>query len=1140
MTIFGRNGYSSSQARALKLFAPNYIQKVDGDSLSSYDFDSTSSFKTNPVGVGLYSTQQLNVDWSDLSKHTFFNSAQVKVNVSFDKVLNDFPFNGSQKDINIFIDSLTGYEKYVYDNFPKYKGYLYFSGTNVGEGPGGTYVITKDHAGAAYPGMSSRLDGKAILSPGYDSLTVEMHLYLPPISNSNQTVLDKHLGTTVNDIVGYAIGLQETGSLTTANLSMYILSGTVADQVSIPLVKGQWNHIAYVWDRTPGVEKIFGYVNTNFQASSSVSREFDYLTTSTQDLLIGSGSSLLTMFEPQTTFSGAIDELRIWHSVRSQSELLQYQKKNVYATDKLKLYYKFNEPQNVNSDVVIDYSPSSLHGRLSSTGYFLDVRNLSTSSIAGAPPMTSEQLSINPVLFPDYAEIYNTRATYLSSAAIFDEFNPNIITRLIPKHYLIDGLEQDIYQTQEGDIIENLQSGTDPRSSRVGGTQSLLLLLYTWAKFFDELKLYVQEFSNLYTVDYNINQTTPDAFLQFLGRQYGLELPSLFQDASLEQYFDGENVEGDIGFSTTTLSNVQNQIWRRILINMQDIIKSKGTLHSIKAYLRAIGIDPDNNFRIREYGGPNTRNLTWVRENKTETVKFINFVSGGLLTSNYILTDTANRTEPGWPYLDDATPTNNRLLTSGSWTYEGLYRFNSTTTDTTQSLWRANLSASAFFLADSQWLIGNIIYTSEDKKLKFVYCPDVVNSTTTLVEINDIDLYDGDPWYISVGRVRNDDVYADLNSVVSNSYFIRAAKNVNGEIFQTYTSSIWFQSPGGDLDQVDVGDFVFSIPQRPYHTIGSSSIPFAFFLSDTSVVTESLYRYSDFSGQVSQMRFWSKHLEDKEWYEHVRNFKSVGVQDPKTNWNFDTEQTGSFNRLRQSTEVDQVDQETDSLGQITFTDFSQNNFYYSGSSFLATSSNIITPYQMAYSFLSPNFDEGGTVNKIRIRSFEDSNNITYNGATWADSAPLYELPSTETPNDSNKFTIDFSIVDYLNQDIVTILSTLEELDNAIGSPELLYSSEYPSLDILRKNYFNKLNDKVNLKGFFEFYKWFDTNIGTFIAQLLPMKTKFVGTNYIIESHMLERSKMQYHSDEVYLGETNRNGLKGTLLVQLISGYLSRY
>ena len=90
------------------LFSPNIIRSVENpvDQSVSYNLstidsaisaDSTASFKYNSYGTGVRSTQQLNIDWSKFENHTFFNSAQVKLNVAFDKIQNQFPFDGTDR-----------------------------------------------------------------------------------------------------------------------------------------------------------------------------------------------------------------------------------------------------------------------------------------------------------------------------------------------------------------------------------------------------------------------------------------------------------------------------------------------------------------------------------------------------------------------------------------------------------------------------------------------------------------------------------------------------------------------------------------------------------------------------------------------------------------------------------------------------------------------------------------------------------------------------------------------------------------------------------------------------------------------------------------------------------------------------------
>ena len=147
-------------------------------------------------------------------------------------------------------------------------------------------------------------------------------------------------------------------------------------------------------------------------------------------------------------------------------------------------------------------------------------------------------------------------------------------------------------------------------------------------------------------------------------------------------------------------------------------------------------------------------------------------------------------------------------------------------------------------------------------------------------------------------------------------------------------------------------------------------------------------------------------------------------------------------------------------------------------------------------------------NKVRVRGFSELKNVEEFGGQIG---PIYEIEKNEAPLDDTRFSIDLSIVDALDEDMINIFGVLDSLDNILGDPELLFSSDYPGLEVLRKMYFNRLTEKVNLKDFFSFFKWFDGFIGmsTLIEQLIPRKTKFLGMNFVVESHMLERNKIEY-------------------------------
>lgn len=1115
------------------LFTPSVMRSLKDPSNGTVSFnlaspladsttaiDSTGSFKYGLTEQGLRSTQQLNIDWSDFSNHTFFNSAQVKLNVAFDKTQNQFPFDGTQKETEVYLDSLTGYEKYVFDNYPKHKGYLFFSGTQGEAYPNGTWLETRDQAGAAYSSVSRDTSGNSIINLKLNPMTLEYWVFIPSGSNDDQVIIDKHSGS-----LGFMSVLSASSSPSSSYNTFYVASGSVSEELQVEFIKGTWNHIAWTLNRTPGYTGLSAFLNGAYYASSSMSVEFETLD-DYSPLYIGSGSAFpIVGFTPSNTLSGALDELRIWHTVRSNAQIINYKEKTVFADDNLKLYYKFNEPSGSNSPIVIDASSNSLHGKLSTASTILNVRQIATASIAGATPMTYEDERNCPILFGNHADVINYRSLYTLSASLYDEQNPNIITKLIPKHYFIEGQVEDALSNEFGDIGENYTAGDDPRSTKLGPTQTFLLLLYTWAKFFDEMKLYTQAFADLNFVDYNQTDTVPDQFLQQLARSQGIELPILFNGATAKQFLDGDNIGDTIGKSNASLQSIQNQIWRRILINLRDVVTSKGTIYGVKSFIRSIGIDPDNNFRIREYGGPTSKALGFSRDKKNEIATLLDFGGGGLLVSPFL---SGARIEPGYPSI--ANTAGDGLFTSGSWTYEAVYKWPlNYVAGAVESLVRFVTTGSDTGVSGG--LIANLIANSGSQEITLMTRPGFSGSADNLqLTLTGANIFDGEKWYISFGRQRND----SISSVVSSSYFIRTAKNSYGDILESHVTSSYFNEASGSVTNAWSSITSSYNASGSYIAIGSGSIDATVPDLLNNIPTA---QNTDFTGQVSQIRFWSKALEDREWKEHVRNFKSIGVQNPWTNFNFVENVSGSFERLRIDASTIQEVTDSNSSGDIQIFDYSQNNLHLSGTRFTA-SDQVIVPERYFYSYISPKFDQGGTTEKVRIRSFEDYDNVAE--TPWAQVAPVYEIPRYEEPTDDTRFTMDFSVVDALDRDIVNILSTLDELDNVLGSPELLFAPEYPGLTSLREIYFNRLDSKINLREAFSMYKWLDANIGNFLHALIPKKTKFNSMNFCIESHLLERPRFQYLYEDQYLGDTNRNGLRPELLMQLIIGAFVRY
>lgn len=1155
----------SNQSPRPRLFEPSVTRKLSdgygivlrksGADLEESNAHSTSSFRYDPPGTGLKSTQQIGLDFSKFENHTFFNSAVVNVNVAFNKIVQEYPFDGTRGEVEEFFDKLTGFEKYVYDSLTKNKGFLLFSGS-TGVTPG-TYIRVIDSAGATIPTISKVKNGTPVIDPGIKSFSAEMFLLPATGTNDNQIVCQKLTGSNF----GFSLVLSQSASPHSCSIIFLASSGTQHISASATIMKGKFSHVVATMNRKPGINRAQLFIDEALVGSSANYSEIGDFGFSGAPLVIGSGS-LQNTFTPIQTLSGALDEFRFFHDIRSVENQKKFGRRTIYATPELKVYFKFNEPTGTfgSDNIAIDSSGNSLHSVISGFGYSLR----STGSFT--VPITYENLDECPVIFPKYANFVTLNTSLLTSASRYDSENPNLITRLIPDHYFNIDAHVQGFDSDDGDFADAYVGGGMPRTGQLASAPVLSMFLYVYAKYFDELKVMLDAFSNVINVDYDPETSAPDQFLALAAKFRGFELPSLFGNSSIEQHIFGQNLLAD-NSSGTSLSTVQNQIWRRILANLGEIIRSKGTVHSIKALIRATGINPDSSMRIREYGGPTRLQLTHARQARTEVASMLDF-SGTLASSTaplsaqgisqfipYLMSPfmTGTRREVGFPdvrgTMTNQSPANvhgisnkqdDGLFTSGSWTYEGIYKFPTLLTGThfpTQSLVRLQSTGS---LVGHNLLANVVVFASESggedtATLRLYARPSSVaaGAPTLQMDLTGVNVFDGDKWSISFGRNRGD----SINSRMS-EYFLRAGRQNFGTVREMYATATFFREDDNPLNIVWQNYTTSSNASGTFIVIGSQSLSSAGaqFLNSLSAVADGDARATQFTGKIGQVRFWSKGLRLDEWVEHVRNFKSVGVRDPTKNFNFAYLPTGSFERLRMDVSLDQYLTSSDTGGNILAWDFSQNGLHFTGSGF-ESSTPVIDPETFYYSFLSPKFDEASTTEKIRARGYINPViDTTFSGSI----APVYEIDKSEEPHDDPRFSIDISSVAALNEDIVNIFATFEALDNALGAPELQFSPDYPALEHLRLIYFNRLTNKINLKSFFEFFRWFDTSMGIFIERLLPRKTKFLGINYVIEPHMLERSKFEHYTSEAYLGESNRPISRPTILLQQIVGTMTRY
>jgi len=1127
--------FSPSVVRRLSF--PGYVYKeVSQNQLTESAPVNEQIWRNDPYGTGLKSTQQVDLKWSDFTQHTFFNSAESKVNVAFERIINQFPFDGSKMELFEFIDSLSGFEKYVFDEFPKFKGDLRFQKSSS------QYIAAQDKSGYLFPEISRNSLAERTIGNTFKvgEFCVEFWLYASSsVSFDNQTIFQKLNSSNNHGISIFASA--STAGTSTIPVIFGISSGSTYLSASMQVEKGKYNHLAFVYDKED-FDTLKLYKNARLVATSSAV-EIDDLNFLSQNFFIGSGSSQSFdrfSFVPKQTLDANLDEFRFWKTHRTQTQISQFYNDNIFQNEDVALYYRFNEPTGSygSKAIVLDHSGNGLHGQVQN--YAAAMRG---SKNQDQLPVYYEKSENSPVLFPDYVDLVNLNRELLTSGSRYDHNNPNLITKLVPQHYFLEAQAEEGLETEFGDLSNEYASHDDgafPGNGKIPTAQLFSSFLFIWASFYDEIKVYLDAFVKLHDIDHSAINSIPAQFLQKLGRRYGIELPNAFGDVSISQFSDGKNLSANSAYAGLPLRKVQELLWRRLLCEMPAIQRMKGTVQSVKSLMLALGVNPDTSFRIREYGGPKTKRLANNRKLVNSYFNALDFSVGTpYLSSSHLM---GFRHEPGQPFggptpevilidhmggesstIKVATPASTPTMTaftSASWSWEGHYQLKRDSLQTKQSLFRVEVSGSVTPGSGSPEtsIALNLMATSGSVRDgtvdKLILAFSGSQTSKLAITGSNITIFDGDPWYINVNHI------AGINT---SEFLVRAYKSMGSDVLEKhYFSGSYPNSSISNNRLIKTSGF-----NRQFFAIGNKS----------SYHNELLNFSGDnttfFDGKVGSIRFWTKALEENEAREHALNPYSVGVNKPLTNYNFFFQDGvpianistkiassslpfGSWERLRLSSDFYQQVSSSNAAGIIDIVDTSQNAAMR-GIGFTGNK-QVFSPILKMFSRLDPNYDIATNVNKVRVKSVLDKELAE---EINAESGALYELDPRDPITDDRRFSVEASIVQALNEDIVNILADNQYINDAMGTPEMMFAVNYPALERLADKYFYRLEDKINTSEYLKFFKWFDNNFGQLIEKLMPRTTEFLGINFVIESHMLERHKFEYKQADVHIDLKSR-------------------
>ena len=122
-----------------------------------------------------------------------------------------------------------------------------------------------------------------------------------------------------------------------------------------------------------------------------------------------------------------------------------------------------------------------------------------------------------------------------------------------------------------------------------------------YGQSFDKVKKYIDNIAYMRNVSYDSVNNLPDVLLKNLAENLGLSTLNLFDETNLDDVLYTRLQSNYDGVSTgTNLVEAEYEFYRRLLINLAHIYKSKGTRASIDFFLKFLGA-PEPLIKIDEY-----------------------------------------------------------------------------------------------------------------------------------------------------------------------------------------------------------------------------------------------------------------------------------------------------------------------------------------------------------------------------------------------------------------------------------------------------------------------------------------------------------------------------------------------------------
>jgi hypothetical protein len=639
-----------------------------------------------------------------------------------------------------------------------------------------------------------------------------------------------------------------------------------------------------------------------------------------------------------------------------------------------------------------------------------------------------------------------------SSASFYDKNNRDSMVKNCPEHVLTDSNNDDY-----------------------------IIFLSMIGHFFDEIYIYISNIPSERRVGYNATEEFTRRIVDYMLETFGWNLDDSMEQSNLiNNYLTSNQMDG---LNSMSSENRLKTIRNRILINLPQIYKTKGTEEAVRLILACYGI-PSSLLNIREYGGVNYTDDS-AEYTTYERVYMRQWDTSSINDTYYLQNPTGSKSFLFKFSIDSSKP----------YTY-----------GKEQILFGTPDGASNSVSGSGKWAVGFI----REPKLntgKLFFRIGYSGYETFKMYSPEFPMFDGNIYSVMLRKNSPDEQFEYTTNIdsVPTKYDLYVQRNEFGnEILKLKSSNICYDTES--IIKFGSGGII--------NLIGWFST----------------YNEQGYTGTFDKFQIWNDTLSDGNFTDYVNNINSYSFSGsiiPHKSLLFRMHTDYPFNQQNKVWQNANPYYATGSYQKIgDNVDYMVNSMAWSGSQTLvydSASCQYVSQSTYPYQFKVIDYPSTWAISKYGPNKFrnEKVKHVVQSVETRLDDKERStNTISKQISPDSNQVGLFVDPQDFKNRNIIRYFGDFNFMET-IGDPSNQFSSSYDSLRFYR-NEFNLARTQFSgSKTLFNelsiLYKlYFNRSIFDAIKNVIPSRTNIL-TGVLIEPTILERPK--YQSKEIF-GELN--------------------